>query len=157
MGNYNGAVDQGSEEQGYAWKLPPFNREAFLAHWQEILQHRERELDDNRTLFDQFSKVAELRIAFIEKLMLVNTGTFALSLTFLAALGTHSAARFASSSFLPKLYMSWGLLICSLLVGGLHNKRRTSIVELLFARHAVYVLATGPKIELASSLEQQTS
>ncbi len=56
---------------------------------EEILDLRKAEVDDMVLIADRFTKVAEMRIAFFEKLMLLTGGSFALSLTLMGSVRQH--------------------------------------------------------------------
>jgi hypothetical protein len=71
--------------------------------------------------FERTLKVWQLRIAFAEKLILLNTGTFALSLTFLGSFGQHTAARQAFHN-IWFLYSAWACLFLSISAAAWHNQ-----------------------------------
>lgn len=120
----------------YTWRIENPNKEAMSENFDEILKAREVTLGDSEAQFDRFTKIWEMRIAFIEKVILLDTGTFALSLTFLASVGSHSAARSVSQSFLHTLVTAWLFLLFSILMGGIHNRLRMASITRIFLMNA---------------------
>jgi ABC-type Fe3+-siderophore transport system permease subunit len=78
------------------------------------------------TAYSEFMKSSELPISFYEKLILLAGGSFALSLTFLAALQRHTSQNpgAASLSAMGKLKASWVLLLICIVLSWLHNLHR---------------------------------
>ncbi len=117
-----------------------FDREKIKAFYEELVGARRSTIEDSRSEFERVLRLWELRVGFTEKLILLDAGTFALTLSFLGALGSHSAARHASPFLLPILYIAWGFLLISIVCGGLHN-----IFRMLSAEHLMVVIASVGK------------
>ena len=85
--------------------IEPFDKQAFLDHFDELLRAREETLDEGDAQLDRLLKVWEARLACAEKLILLDAGTFALTLTFLSGLTvSHSAVRSLPHGFLTTVY-----------------------------------------------------
>ncbi len=120
----------------YTWHIEGLKKDAFLAHFNDLLKARDVTLDDTEAMFDRLTKLWEMRIAFIDKVILLDTGTFALSLTFLASVGSHSVARAFSGPFLHTLYAAWALLFLSILLASWHTRQRMAAIESVFVMNA---------------------
>jgi hypothetical protein len=90
---------------------------------------RDGMLEEVHRSLDIAIKLTEMRSGFFEKLILLATGSFALSLTFLGSLNKH--AQGTPLSALYYLKGSWVLLITCILFGWLHNLYRTASIERL--------------------------
>jgi len=69
------------------------NAKAFSEHFAEMLRVHERTIVDSAGGLEGARRVWEARVAFTEKLILLDTGMFALTLSFLGAIGSHAAAK----------------------------------------------------------------
>jgi hypothetical protein len=118
------------------WRFERLDKQAVLDHFSELLLAREQDLLDADSNFERLLKLWEMRIAFVEKLILLDTGTFALTISFLANIGSHTKANQLSPEFMPMLYLSWACLLLAIIVGGLHNRRRIAGIENLFVINA---------------------
>jgi hypothetical protein len=94
--------------------------EGKVSQLDERVRHAEAALDPFRQLLDSLMKIATMRTSFFEKLMLLAAGSFALTLTLLAFLRSHAAPNQPLAS-LVYLKTAWGLMLTSILFGGLHN------------------------------------
>jgi hypothetical protein len=76
-----------------------------------------------------------MRISFFEKLILLASGTFAHSLTFLSTLHSHSHEMSPRPLVLGISYLksAWVLMLVSILFSWVHNLIRTSELETLFS------------------------
>jgi hypothetical protein len=114
------------------WRIEKIDKQAFLDQFKEMLRARDETLADSAEGLEGLRKVWEGRISYTEKLILLDTGTFALSLSFLGALGSHSAAKSLPYLFLPTIYSAWASLLVSILCGGVHNLLKVLALEQLF-------------------------
>ncbi len=87
--------------------------------------------------FERVVKVWQMRVAFAEKLILLDTGTFALSLTFLSSFGQHTAAAQAFRN-IGFVYLAWACLLLSILAAAWHNKLMVAASIRLAALPEIY-------------------
>ncbi|HEX7362814.1 MAG TPA: hypothetical protein VF283_20170 [Bryobacteraceae bacterium] len=114
------------------WRIENIDKQAVKDHFNAMLSAQERTITDSSENLEGLRRVWEPRIAFIEKLILLNTGMFALSLSFLGALGSHAAAKSLPHFFLPILYVAWGFLLSAVICGGIHNLMIVRAMEQAF-------------------------
>jgi hypothetical protein len=96
---------------------------------QQFRNDAERDLDGAYCLADQFTKIAEMRVSYFEKIILLAGGSFALSLTFLGSLQRHNAGSPVRA--LWSLELSWILLLVAIFLSWLHNRHRGFVIESL--------------------------
>jgi hypothetical protein len=103
-----------------------------------ILQLRDERAAYEKTAVDEmhrwasnWTKLSEMRIAFHEKLILLAGGSFALSLTLLGSL--QHETRVNSITGIRLLEIAWSLLLLSIVLSWVHNRRRFLIAENLSA------------------------
>jgi hypothetical protein len=90
------------------------------------------DLEETLRLCDQFVKIAEMRISFFEKIILLAGGSFALSVTFLGSLQRHNLG--SPIKMMWGLEGSWVLLLVSICASWLHNRHRGFFIEsIIFA------------------------
>lgn len=70
---------------------------------------------------DRTIKLTNQRIGFFEKLIILDAGTFALTLTFLGALSSRIPSTVPAGIHLSLMYWGWILLLMSILFSWLHN------------------------------------
>jgi hypothetical protein len=102
--------------------------EGKVSQLDERVRQTEALLENIRQLLDNSVKIATMRTSFFEKLMLLAAGSFALTLTLLAFLRAHAAANQPLAS-LVYLETAWGLMLASILFGGLHNYFLCNILD----------------------------
>lgn len=98
----------------------------------------ERDVRETVWISDQFVKIAEMRISFYEKLILLAGGSFALSVTLLGSLQRAAPAEHLKSMWC--LEGAWIFLLLAIFVGWLHNRHRG-----LFAESMIYAAAAKTK------------
>jgi hypothetical protein len=91
-----------------------------------------KDFDEARHIGDQFVKIAEMRISFFEKIILLAGGSFALSVTFLGSIQRHNLASPIRSLWV--IEGAWVLLFASISTSWLHNRHGGFFVEsIIFA------------------------
>jgi hypothetical protein len=100
--------------------MPEEEEEEKRDRFEERFRHLEADLKAAHNVLDRSMQIATIRTNFFEKLMLLAAGSFALTLTLLAFLRTHAAPNQPLASLIY-LKTAWGLMLASILFGGLHN------------------------------------
>lgn len=106
--------------------------------YEEWLEIYKSELDEGHRLIDRIVKIAEMRISFFDKIVLLAGGSFALSLTFLASLQRYPQRPPIKGMW--TLELAWCLLLASMVLSWLHNRHRTVVAEA-----ATYMLGSRVK------------
>jgi hypothetical protein len=98
----------------------------------EWLALRDSTFKDMHEFTDSLKSTYGMRISFFEKLILLSSGTFALSLTLLGSLHGHapSAKPLVGSRYLES---AWVLMLVSILFSWAHNLIRSAELETLFS------------------------
>jgi hypothetical protein len=95
--------------------------------YEEVKESYKRDMDEADRVADRFIRIAEMRISFFEKIILLAGGTFALSLTFLGSLQHHNLGSPITAMW--SLEGSWVLLLSSIFLSWLHNRHRLFVIE----------------------------
>lgn len=115
------------EPEAKTQEIPPtihisgenFGRARELAKDYEMAEKEHRK--EYRDEADRTIKLTEQRIGFFEKLIILDAGTFALTLTFLGALSSHIPRPVPTGIHLSLMYWGWILLLISILFSWVHN------------------------------------
>ena len=108
---------------------------------QDIESYERSQVAEWHTTTDRFIKTSELRISFYERLILVASGSFALSLTFMGSLQRHASQSPALTPLLAtgRLKAAWILLLMCIVFSWLHNLYRYVTMDSLSALTATNV------------------
>lgn len=93
----------------------------------QLKEAASKDLAETRHLADQFIRIAEMRISFSEKIILLAGGSLALSVTFLGSLQRHNPG--SSITAMWSLETSWVLLLLCIFLSWLHNRLRSFFSE----------------------------
>lgn len=108
---------------------------------QDMESYERSQVAEWHTATDRLIKTSELRISFYERLILVASGSFALSLTFMGSLQRHASQSPALTPLLAtgRLKAAWILLLMCIVFSWLHNLYRYVTVDSLSALTATNV------------------
>jgi hypothetical protein len=83
-----------------------------------LIRRQEADLTDTEAAVERIRANQIARVSFFEKLIVLDTGTFALTISFLSILGSHSGA---SQIRLSLLYVGWFSILMSVALAAIHN------------------------------------
>jgi len=111
--------------------IPPEMLKTFAAEiprlYRQLRETASKDLDETRHMADEFVRIAEMRISFSEKIILLASGTFALSVTFLGSLQRHSPSSGMAATWCLK--SAWVLILVCIFLSWLHNRHRSYFIE----------------------------
>ena len=112
-------------------QIPIEQAEKALPLYEEWSSARNAMLAEAQKIVDYSIRTTEMRTAFFEKIILLATGSFALSLTFVGSLHRHAAPQEAPLSALRSLEAAWMLIFACIVLSWFHNLYRCASIERL--------------------------
>jgi hypothetical protein len=98
----------------------------------EELKHQgETKIDESLRGYREIAEISKMRIAFFDRVIVFDTGVIAVSITYLASMGSHHSASRAYPN-LMLLYSAWAFLVGSIVSAGFSNTIRLFITQMLF-------------------------
>jgi hypothetical protein len=128
------------------WESEPFDKQRLIETYAEIVRGREKETENAAQSLETIRKVWEPRLAFTEKLIVLNTGMFALTFSYLGALGSH-AAESLSQAFLPVICAAWVSLLVAIVTGACTTCRFRAPSRIFSSHSAVCRRSTPARIK----------